>query len=1154
MEGAMLKVDGDPAAIKHWAAKGYSSKVAREEFDHIHRLDALRQAGESLAVELYSHRPLPLDAGDTAQHAAACAALAPSLPVLRSLSEFTAALRRVCGGAVEFCARAEGMKAPVSDSVLWALANACDACFVVDGLSGLPGLTSDWVGLREQRSECAEKDGTQCAVPFDWGEAAALVEQLVQSHDGGGAGVLPALKQAVTKPAGWQDVLSACVNLCTAAVLDRTYLTPRCKYTALRVSALFVGWVDERKAAGDKEKPRKGLGYDACRAVQKRHPHVPLFAELAVRLSGFVLPAANIDLAAEYGDRPKLEAAYAVTEAKLKDFRSTFLTWASTFSLIRLTLAAYPTPAALASQWSPATKECIRKALEDFWQSVITGIKLLTDLTTAVHEQNCWKAQHPAPGTRPSYSAGERRDLLEMMGMIKGISGELSSAAGRHGHLLRARAYDALQRFVQVDLRDLLRKTKKEGKLDAHAELRTIRDCFGDWREEAGGVAPAHDRALEGLHDDPKAAGPAPAGNWQVRCVMPGAAQVAVLCAVLEALISARSPGMRKSFRNPPDFQEKRKKVIEDALSDFRWYRHLANLPDTAAECADLSFLWLNRDACGRDAGDLASSLPYAVMGDLVSSTGGGAPVLSGTLFLPVCVYNDVADTALHRWRDRGLFERVEEEAGSAVDATVERLAETVFASCKSVVAWERLEKEFTQHLPQAHGQGGRKNNGNNIVNSVNSSSDNINSNSINDSSANVSIDSNKNGVRGDPQHNPGEGGANAGGTASFDRNVDGSRNGGGGGGSSSPEAAAAAAAAAHEAEGAGTCPGGGGSMYFDPKPALVYVAACGELFARGGPRVAALGRRLDVNRAVAELVDAMLVRDLEAWHDAITQAPLSDVCFHRSAFRVLHDAHTRLLEMGLGVGDWEDLLDEARAFPSVLHARTKLAGWAANEAAALARQWCFNTVSRRFIPSDAAAPRPQGRPQALAGSFGSHPLAAQHGARHAVYRQYVGREHFDALTDLLTRAEVYSLASDLQHLFSSAVADLARSIADSPIRGAIREVPSVVPGGRALFSSAFDSFFAVFRCFKTASESEEVRAAVFAPLRTCGNVVALLQVLDQAVEWRDVLSTIASAPLSGLQVERRPSLPKDSSKKETCCSPDGTRTQVPFSFFPLRT
>ncbi|KAJ9443866.1 hypothetical protein DIPPA_31848 [Diplonema papillatum] len=59
MESAMLKVDGDPAAIKRWAAKGYPSKVAREEFDHIHRLDALRQAGESLTVELYSDRSLP---------------------------------------------------------------------------------------------------------------------------------------------------------------------------------------------------------------------------------------------------------------------------------------------------------------------------------------------------------------------------------------------------------------------------------------------------------------------------------------------------------------------------------------------------------------------------------------------------------------------------------------------------------------------------------------------------------------------------------------------------------------------------------------------------------------------------------------------------------------------------------------------------------------------------------------------------------------------------------------------------------------------------------------------------------------------------------------------------------------------------------------
>ena len=109
------------------------------------------------------------------------------------------------------------------------------------------------------------------------------------------------------------------------------------------------------------------------------------------------------------------------------------------------------------------------------------GIKLLTSWTTAVMELYSWKLLHPTNeydnkecpkdaeayerATRYNYSSEEKYALVEVIGMIKGLS-LLMHRMERHFSVgIRRHIYHLVQHFVQVTMRESLRRAVKNKKI-----------------------------------------------------------------------------------------------------------------------------------------------------------------------------------------------------------------------------------------------------------------------------------------------------------------------------------------------------------------------------------------------------------------------------------------------------------------------------------------------------------------------------------------------------------------------------------------------------------------------------------------------------------------------------------------------------------------
>ena len=88
--------------------------------------------------------------------------------------------------------------------------------------------------------------------------------------------------------------------------------------------------------------------------------------------------------------------------------------------------------------------------------------------------QFSWKLLHPTAqpedaddyekATKYNYSADEKSALAEVIGMIKSVQQTALGMQARFSRSIHAHVYSQLQRFVQVELREPLRKFTKHKK------------------------------------------------------------------------------------------------------------------------------------------------------------------------------------------------------------------------------------------------------------------------------------------------------------------------------------------------------------------------------------------------------------------------------------------------------------------------------------------------------------------------------------------------------------------------------------------------------------------------------------------------------------------------------------------------------------------
>ena len=131
-----------------------------------------------------------------------------------------------------------------------------------------------------------------------------------------------------------------------------------------------------------------------------------------------------------------------------------------------------------------------------------------------VTELYSWKLLHPTDhhqnkecpqeaeeyerATRYNYSPDEKFALIEVIAMIKGLQVLMARMETVFTDSIRRSIYAELQDFVQLELRDPLRKATRNKKDLIRSIIMSVRETCAEWQR---GIEPHDDPALQGKKD-----------------------------------------------------------------------------------------------------------------------------------------------------------------------------------------------------------------------------------------------------------------------------------------------------------------------------------------------------------------------------------------------------------------------------------------------------------------------------------------------------------------------------------------------------------------------------------------------------------------------------------------------------------------------------
>ncbi|KAK6173555.1 hypothetical protein SNE40_016982 [Patella caerulea] len=500
------------------------------------------------------------------------------------------------------------------------------------------------------------------------------------------------LKEELVKLPGYEELLADIVNICLSMYETRMYLEPEEKYMLVKVMAFGLNLMDSTMCNIYRMDAKKRINITKIDKILKTLEIVPLYGDMQIAPYHYIKYSPNYDPS----KWPLCESSQPSPQsnllANLEAIREDHMEYISQ-------LSRHSNEAITSMRDQPRTdKE--NKELSDL---ALRGLQLLSAWTQQVMELYSWKLLNPTDphqnpdcpqeaeeyerATRYNYSSNEKFALIEVIAMIKGLQLLMARMESVFMDAIRKHIYQELQDFVQLYLRDPLRKAIKKKSDVIKGIIMAVRDTCVDWLR---GVEPHDDPALRGKKD--------PDDGFLIkvprRNVGPSSTQLYMVRTMLESLTAEKSGG-KKTLRKDMDIHHI--SSIEAFHKTSFFWNYLINFNETLFNCCDLSQLWYREFYLELTMGKriqfpIEMSMPWVLTDHILETK---EPSMMEYILYPLDLYNDSAHYALTKFCQQFLYDEVEAEVNLCFDQFVYKLSDQIFAYYKHLSGSIMLDKRF---------------------------------------------------------------------------------------------------------------------------------------------------------------------------------------------------------------------------------------------------------------------------------------------------------------------------------------------------------------------------------------------------------------------------------------------------------------------------
>ncbi|XP_053399045.1 cytoplasmic FMR1-interacting protein-like isoform X2 [Mercenaria mercenaria] len=508
------------------------------------------------------------------------------------------------------------------------------------------------------------------------------------------------LKNTLQTIPGYEDLFADIISICVHMYENKMYLEPNEKYMLVKVMAFGLFMMDNADNSIYKMDQKKKLSISKIDKILKQLEIVPLYGDMQVAPFQYIKNSTNYDPS----KWPNCESGHVSPQsnilANLEPIREDHMSYISQ-------LSRHSNEAITTTRESPRTDA----ENKDLYELALRGLQLLSAWTQQVMELYSWKLLNPTDphqnkncpveseeyerSTRYNYSSEEKFALIEVIAMIKGLQLLMLRMESVFMDAIRRHIYAELQDFVQLVLRDPVRKAIKKKNDVIKVIVMSVRNTCVDWLR---GVEPHEDPAMKGKKD--------PDEGFFIkvprRNVGPSTTQLYMVRTMLESVIGDKNAGGKKTLRKELDLRDF--VAIDNFHKTSYFWSYLLNLNESLHNSCNLSQLWYREFFLEMTMGrriqfPIEMSMPWILTDHILETK---EPSMMEYILYPLDLYNDSAHNALILFHQQFLYDEIEAEVNLCFDQFVYKLSDQIFAHYKHLAASMMLDKRFRAECANA--------------------------------------------------------------------------------------------------------------------------------------------------------------------------------------------------------------------------------------------------------------------------------------------------------------------------------------------------------------------------------------------------------------------------------------------------------------------